>query len=162
MITKTQFTNSLIRELEIIRHLAEKVKESDLDYRPTEGQRTVRELLQFMTYIFGTGVEALVTSNQELYRTRRQNLKEFVFQSFNQDMKDEEKKIKELLGNLTDADLEEEIDNWGVAPRGIHLMMVLKWAAAYKMQLFLYLKAAGHSELVSANLWRGVDPESKK
>jgi hypothetical protein len=30
--------------------------------------------------------------------------------------------------------------------------------AAYRMQLFLYLKAFGREDLGSMNLWAGVDP----
>jgi hypothetical protein len=37
----------------------------------------------------------------------------------------------------------------------------LKWAPAYRMQLFLQAKAAGLSELNSSNLWRGHDPKPK-
>ena len=31
-------------------------------------------------------------------------------------------------------------------------------AAAYRTQLFCYLKSCGREELGTANLWRGVDP----
>jgi len=34
---------------------------------------------------------------------------------------------------------------------------VLSGFAAYRMQLFLYLKACGREELNTANLWAGVD-----
>jgi predicted NAD/FAD-binding protein len=34
-----------------------------------------------------------------------------------------------------------------------------KWLAAYKMQLFLYAKASGATELKTSNLWRGTDPK---
>jgi hypothetical protein len=35
--------------------------------------------------------------------------------------------------------------------------MVLCGHAAYRTQLFLYLKANGHTELNTLNLWGGVD-----
>ena len=35
---------------------------------------------------------------------------------------------------------------------------VLGQCAAYRTQLFLYLKACGREELSTANLWVGVDP----
>ena len=37
----------------------------------------------------------------------------------------------------------------------------MKFLAGYRVQLFLYLKACGRTELVSRNLWRGADPEPK-
>ena len=36
--------------------------------------------------------------------------------------------------------------------------MVLGGHAAYRTQLFCYLKACGREELGTSNLWRGVDP----
>ena len=35
--------------------------------------------------------------------------------------------------------------------------LVLCGSAAYRTQLFLYLKASGREELGSSNLWSGVD-----
>ena len=35
---------------------------------------------------------------------------------------------------------------------------VLGGHAAYRTQLFLYLKACGHDELATSNLWSGADP----
>lgn len=35
--------------------------------------------------------------------------------------------------------------------------LVLCGCAGYRMQLFLYLKASGRTELDSMNLWGGVD-----
>ena len=37
---------------------------------------------------------------------------------------------------------------------------VLGGHAAYRTQLFLYLKACGHDELATSNLWSGADPPS--
>jgi hypothetical protein len=36
--------------------------------------------------------------------------------------------------------------------------MVLCGHAAYRTQLFCYLKACGREELTTMNLWAGVDP----
>jgi len=38
--------------------------------------------------------------------------------------------------------------------------LVLGGSAAYRTQLFLYLKACGRTELGTMNLWQGVDPPS--
>ncbi len=47
------------------------------------------------------------------------------------------------------------------------LVMVSRWSAclvlagcaAYRTQLFLYLKACGREELDTTNLWSGMDPQ---
>jgi hypothetical protein len=37
--------------------------------------------------------------------------------------------------------------------------LVLAGNAAYRTQIFLYLKACGREELSTANLWGGADPQ---
>ena len=64
------------------------------------------------------------------------------------------------LGHLHDADFRTEIEMFGnTSTKGAFLVnTVLCGHAAYRTQLFNYLKACGHEELGTANLWRGVDP----
>ena len=46
----------------------------------------------------------------------------------------------------------------GESSRGVTIVnMVLAGHAAYRMQLFLYLKACGRDELNTMNLWAGID-----
>jgi len=66
----------------------------------------------------------------------------------------------ELLSTFSDADFRGEIDLFGSgkASRGAVIVnMVLGGCAAYRTQLFLYLKACGREELNTMNLWAGVD-----
>jgi hypothetical protein len=66
----------------------------------------------------------------------------------------------ELLGAYSDADFRGEIDLFGSgkSSRGSVLVnLVLAGCAAYRTQLFLYLKACGRDELNTMNLWGGVD-----
>ena len=45
------------------------------------------------------------------------------------------------------------------ATRGTWIVrLVLCHYSAYRMQLFLYLKASGRQELSTMNLWVGMDP----
>ncbi len=65
----------------------------------------------------------------------------------------------ELLGSFSDADLRAEIEMFGSkASRGSMIVnLVLCHYAAYRMQLFLYLKACGREELNTMNRWVGMD-----
>jgi hypothetical protein len=75
----------------------------------------------------------------------------------------QEEKVVAMLNSLTDTQMEEPIEIWGmVAPRGLHMLSVMKWAVAYKMQLFLYLKSCGLAHISTMNLWRGADPAPKE
>ena len=65
----------------------------------------------------------------------------------------------ELLGPCADADFRVEVEMFGrKATRGLWIVRLpLCHYAAYRMQLFLYLKACGREELNTMNLWAGVD-----
>ena len=65
-----------------------------------------------------------------------------------------------LLGNLPEAAFRAEVTDFegNKTSRGAFIVnLVLGGSAAYRMQLFLYLKASGREELDSSNLWSGVD-----
>ncbi len=64
-----------------------------------------------------------------------------------------------LLSAWTDADFRAPIDMFGnKTTRGALIVnLVLGGHAAYRTQLFCYLKACGRDELSTMNLWSGVD-----
>ena len=64
------------------------------------------------------------------------------------------------IDGFSDEDFRGEIDLFGSgkSSRGLVLInLVLAGHAAYRTQLFLYLKACGRDELNTMNLWGGVD-----
>ena len=64
-----------------------------------------------------------------------------------------------LLGAMSDADFRASITMFGQdMSRGSFIVnMVLSGCAAYRTQLFIYLKACGRHELGTMNLWAGAD-----
>jgi len=69
----------------------------------------------------------------------------------------------EILGSCSDADLREAVPLFGQKEsRGSWFVsLLLTHYAAYRMQLFLYLKSCGRPELNTMNLWVGVDGPMK-
>ena len=63
MITKEQYIESFLKEIDIIKHLAEKIEPKMLDYRPTPGQRSTLELLQYLGHIASTAISAYMASS---------------------------------------------------------------------------------------------------
>ncbi|MGI9071466.1 MAG: hypothetical protein ACR2JB_09175 [Bryobacteraceae bacterium] len=64
----------------------------------------------------------------------------------------------ELVGSCSDADFSAEMEMFGKASRGSWIVSLVRCHyAAYRMQLFLYLKACGREELNTINLWVGMD-----
>src|SRR5215472_1198291 len=67
-----------------------------------------------------------------------------------------------VLGEWTEADFRAEVDMFGRKfSRGYLLVnLVLSGFAAYRTQLFCYLKSCGREELDTMNLWGGMDSSS--
>jgi hypothetical protein len=65
-----------------------------------------------------------------------------------------------LLADMSDADFRAEMtgfDGSKISRGAFIVSLVLQGHAAYRTQLFLYLKSCGHEQLGTINLWRGVD-----
>lgn len=73
----------------------------------------------------------------------------------------EEAEITALMAGLTNEQLQEEVTlRWFItAKRAVHLVQLYAQVTAYKMQLFLQLKHSGLHELVTSNVWMGMDPQ---
>jgi transposase len=71
----------------------------------------------------------------------------------------QESEYASLLASWTEADFRGSIELFGrTQTRAAWLLeLVLNGCAAYRTQLFCYLKSCGREELSTANLWQGVD-----
>ena len=156
------------QEVRILLHLAGKIEGPILGYRPTPKQRTL-ELLQYMT-IMGpmqlTVIEHGVFDRPTLSATWSPAEAEAKQMSFDQALAaigQQSDQYARRLGAWTDADFRKEVDMFGrKSSRGLLVVtLVLNGHAAYRTQLFLYLKASGREELSTVNLWAGVDMPPK-
>ncbi len=158
MITNEQYVESLVHELEIIKHLAEKVDGVKLDYRPTEKQRSTLELMQYIGQMVHTSISAYIAGDQNKYIELSKNKDLVNFENFVSKIDEQIKFARESVMALTDEDMKKESTIWGnTASLAVHLLGVLKSVTAYKMQLFLYIKASGNHNIGTSNLWAGRD-----
>ena len=162
VLTKAELIGSLQNEVRILLHLAGKVDRARLDYRPTPKQRSILELLQYLTIMGPNLVKAAkvgsfdppawtVAEKTAAGRNFDQTLAELASHS---------QAYATLLGDMSDADFRSEIEMFGQkTSRGAFIVnLVLCGCAAYRTQLFVYLKACGREELSTMNLWAGIDP----
>lgn len=157
MITKEQYLESLSKELAIIKHLAEKVKPEQMSHKPTEPQRTLQELLHYLGYIFVVGAETIIAGDKEAY-SKYSKAEMPTIAEFLSSIDVQETRVIELVSPMTEEEMKEEIEVWGrKQSRALHLFGLVKMAAAYKMQLFLYMKQSGTSNIGTMNLWAGMD-----
>ena len=161
VLTKGELIAALQNEVRILLHLAGKIDRATLDYRPTPKQRSTRELLQYLSMMgpelvkaakAGTFDSAAWTAAEESAKARDvdQTLAAISAQTDG---------YASLLADVSDAEMRAEIAPFGdPSTRGVFLVnFVLCGCAAYRTQLFLYLKACGREELGTMNLWAGMD-----
>ena len=169
ILTRSELVTTLQQEVRILVHLAGKVEGSMLSYRPTPKQRSTLELLQYMA-IMGptqlTVIEHGVFDRPTLSATWRPAEAKAEKMSFDQAVAAigaQSDEYARRLGAWTDADFRQEVDVFGrKSSRGsLVITLVVNGHAAYRTQLFLYLKACGRDELSTMNLWAGADLPSK-
>jgi hypothetical protein len=162
VLTKSELIASLQKEVLILLHLSGKIDRTTLDYRPTPKQRSTIELLKYLSVMGPMLVrhakgEPLDASSWEA-ATRAADARDF--DQTLVAIAEHGDAYATLLADMSDAAFRAEIDEFdgSKTTRGAFIVNhVLCGCAAYRTQLFLYLKACGREELNTMNLWVGVD-----
>jgi hypothetical protein len=165
VLTKDELIASLQNEVRILVHLAGKVDKSKLDYRPSPKQRSTLELLQYMAIMGPTQVSVIQTgvfdrpTLSKVWAPAEAQAKTLTLEQAISAIQKQSAAYASLLGAWTDADFRADVDMFGnKSSRGYLLVnLVLAGHAAYRTQLFCYLKACGRDELSTMNLWAGTD-----
>ena len=161
VLTKSELIGSLRHEVHILRHLASKIDRSAIDYRPTPKQRSSLELLRYLTIMGPNLVKAAKAGGFDpavwTEAEKAANARDFDQTiAALETMGDE---YESLLSDMTDEDFRAPVEMFGnKTTKGAFLVnFVIGGHAAYRTQLFCYLKACGREELSTMNLWAGVD-----
>ncbi len=162
VLTKQELIASLQNEVRILLHLAGKIDSKQLDYRPTAKQRSTLELLRYLVVMGPMLIRAAKVGKFDppAFQAAVADANGMDFDQVLTAIQKQNTIYVQLLGEYSDADFRGEIDLFGSgkSTRGAFIVnMVLSGCAAYRMQLFLYLKASGREELNTMNLWAGVD-----
>ena len=162
VLTKEELVAALRKEVRILLHLAGKLDIAQLDYRPTPKQRSALELLRYLSYMGPTLVSTAKSGSfdREAWKSETDAA----------DMRNLEETLaviaklpdvyERLLADMSDADFRGEMtgfDGEKVSRGAFIVSLVLGGHAAYRTQLFLYLKSCGQEQLGTVNLWRGAD-----
>ena len=168
VLTKEELIASLQSEVRILVHLAGKVDKAKLDYRPTPKQRSTLELLQYMAIMGPTQVAVIkagVFNRAALsaaWSPVEAAAKDMNFDQAVAAIQEQSEEYAHIFSGWTEADFRGEIDVFGTkSTRGSLLVnLVLSGYAAYRTQLFCYLKSCGSEELNTMNLWAGMNGPS--
>ena len=162
VLTKSELSTLLQMEVRLLLHLVSKIDPTMLDYRPTPKQRSTIELLKYLTnmgptllrYAKGQPLGAAeMTDAIEAANTRS-------FDETVAALAAHASVYDQILADISDDDFRGETREFDGLPvtRGQFIVFhVLGQCAAYRLQLFMYLKACGREELNTMNLWVGVD-----
>ena len=162
VLTKDELLGTLTKESRILAHLADKVDPSMVDYRPTPKQRSSLELLRYMSIMGPQLIGAAKSGSFDVSAWTEAN-KAAEARDWNQTVaviKKQGDEYAKLLGDMTDADFRAEMtgfDGNKVSKGAFITNLVIGGHAAYRTQLFCYLKSCGRDELGTYNLWQGVD-----
>jgi hypothetical protein len=159
-LTKDEVLAQLQKEVRILLHLAGKIDRSQLDYRPTPKQRSTIELIRYLLIMGPSLIRAFKTGfDVERWQADAAAANAMSFDELLAAIEKQSAEYATLLGAWSEADFRGEIELFGrKASRGAFLMeLVLGGCAAYRTQLFCYLKSCGRDELGTSNLWQGVD-----
>lgn len=162
VLTKAELISSLQKEVRILLHLATKIDRAHLDYRPTPKQRSTLELLRYLAMMGPNLVQAAKANGFDPthWTAMQKDLETKNFDQVVDAIAASADQYTTLIGDMSDADFRVEIEMFGrKATRGSFMVnTVLCGYAAYRTQLFLYLKSCGREELNTMNLWAGMDP----
>ena len=164
-VMKDELLKSMLDEIRIIKFLATKIPPGALRYRPSAAQRSMLDLMQYLTVCAIVPSMQAVTGSWE-HAEEMEKAADAVNQlNFDRSMDNQAKALKELFNDISSHDFahKEATMPWGTKCKlGQGLMdMGLKALVAYRMQFFLYVKASGRPDLGPAQCWVGVDPQPK-
>jgi hypothetical protein len=164
-LTKEELIASLQNEVRIFVHLAGKVDKVHLDYRPTPKQRSTLELLQYMAIMAPVQIVSIKRGDfsreamMAAWGPAEAASKAMSFEQAVAAIQKQSDELASMLNDWSDTDFRGELDLFGQKNSRAYLVvnLVLCGFAAYRMQLFCYLKASGREELNTVNLWMGKD-----
>jgi len=162
VLTKAELIGLLQNEVRILQHLITKIEPSMVDYRPTSGQRSTIELLRYLSVMGPVVVKSALAGgfDQKEWGARQEAVASKDLQGVTAVIASQSAEYASLLGNVSDEAFRKEVELFGNkgSVGSVIVAIVLAGCAAYRTQLFCYLKACGRSELNTMNLWAGIDP----
>jgi hypothetical protein len=162
VLTKPELIASLQNEVRILLHLASKIDRTAVDYRPGPKQRSTLELLRYLA-VMGPALVRMAKAgafDPVVWQEADKEVSAADLDTTLSVIARHSDEYATLINGFSDAELREPISMFGrpSESKGSFLVnLVIAGCAAYRTQIFLYLKACGREDLSTANLWGGVD-----
>lgn len=167
MISKADVLNALIKECQLCKRLYTKLPPDALDYRPSTGQRSTRELLSYLSTQTAGFAHSLYEGDWIWWSAAREKAKDLPIEKFPAAMDRQIQALQDLFASISDDEFARKKVSgmpWDTDKSlGVELMEhCLGFATGYRMQLFLYAKAAGATELHTGDCWFMTEDEGEQ
>jgi hypothetical protein len=162
MISREVYIQSIELEVKIIKHLYSKVGKADLNYKPSEKQRTLQELLNYIPTTVAV-TPFMISGDWKNAGESFKKIGEDAHHDFLGTLDREIGAFLQLVKSFSVEDFSKEVALPTGAKVPLALALIhfnLKFLTAYRMQLFLYLKVS-QPELATLNCWFGLDAMPK-
>lgn len=161
ILSNEELVGMLTHEVHVLRHLITKMDASAVDYRPTPEQRSSIDLVRYIVVQGPALVTAIKTGtfDRAVWGAAQEEANAADLAGLDAMLATQPAWFAEHVGGTSDEDMRGTVQLFGPpATRGMLIVsMVLANYAAYRTQLFCYLKLCGQTGLTTANLWRGMD-----
>lgn len=161
MISKQFLLDGMLHECTVTQHLFSKFRPDGFDYRPSGEQRTTTDLLRYLSVIGIAGTTCIAEQDWKRFGEFTARSAALAPADFVPAMDRQKAELVAFFAGVTEQDLETRqgaLPGGAKLPLGAALMNgPFKWLTAYKLQLFLYAKAAGARDIGTLNAWQGKD-----
>ncbi len=165
VLTSEELIGALGHEIKILLHLAGKIDPPKLDFRPTPKQRSTLELLQYLAIMGPTQLAAIDggvftrESMSNLWGPAEARAQDLDFAQCLEEIGRQAAFYRDTFRTWTGDRFRAEVNMFGMqrSKGALVTSLILNAHAAYRMQLFCYLKMCGREELNTVNLWVGAD-----
>ena len=156
---KQHLLQNLQREIFLLKQLAPFIEERDLDFRPAEKMRSTLELMQYVSGVGATMMRWFVINDltPEEWVKIREHRKTLTRENFKERLDQQMEDILKYMNMITEEDMntkEVELPSKEKMVLGTAIINApIKWLAAYRYQLFTYLKMNGKPDLSTKEAW---------
>ena len=157
MIRKSDLLNSILADCAITKQLFTKIPDDGWDYRPSPEQRSTLELGQYICRVGQGCVRAGLDESFDWFGENNERFNALTAADLPAAMDEQMNAIREMFDEMSDEDFDSrKVD---MADMGTHTLQgwlletTLKFLTAYRLQLFLYAKAAGRKDLDTWDAW---------
>lgn len=155
---KDHLLQNIEREIVLLKRMIPLIEEKDLDFRPTEKVRSTYELMQYLSEIGTTMMHWFLDGMTPEYRAkvadRRQSL---TLTNFAERLDQQVANVRKHMERVSEEDLHNKIvelpSKEKMALGAAIINGPIKWLAAYRMELFVYIKICGKDHISTREAW---------